>query len=235
MTRVAVIADLHCGHKSGLSATNIKFYAAYKRIVQKLLPVDILICNGDMIDGRGERSGGTEVFTTDRIEQCKLAEQAIMEWKATDIFMSYGTPYHTGKDEDFEDIIRENVRAAWLRGLGELTVNGCNINFKHKIGGSTVPYGRATAIAKERQWNLNWHLKGRQKLANIIIRSHVHYHSFCGGIGPDWLAITTPCLQDFGSKYGERQCSGTIDHGVTVFDIDSKGHFSWWVEKLIVK
>ena len=60
--------------------------------------------------------------------------------------------------------------------------------------------------------------------ANVIIRSHVHYHEFSGN--PTHIAMTTPALQGWGSKYGERQCSGIVDIGLVQFDI-SEGEYSW--------
>ena len=58
-----------------------------------------------------------------------------------------------------------------------------------------------------------------------MLRSHVHYHSFAGG--PGWLAMTTPGLQGYGSKFGARNISGTVDIGFVYFDITGKGEYTW--------
>ena len=37
-------------------------------------------------------------------------------------------------------------------------------------------------------------------------------------------------MQALGSKYGSRQCSGTVDFGFVVFDVDDDGQYTWWCE-----
>ena len=75
-----------------------------------------------------------------------------------------------------------------------------------------------------------WAARGEYPLADVIIRSHVHYHNFCGG--SDWLAMTTPALQGYGSKYGARRCTGLVDVGMVHFDIWSKERWEWKAEIL---
>ena len=84
--RVLVLSDFHSGHVLGLThpsydyTTGHKTQTAhyqvrrtiwnwYKENVVRLKP-DIVIVNGDCIDGKGEKSGGTELLTLDRDEQC---------------------------------------------------------------------------------------------------------------------------------------------------------------------
>jgi hypothetical protein len=69
--------------------------------------------------------------------------------------------------------------------------------------------------------------------ATIILRGHVHYTIDCGD--PTWRAIILPALQGMGSKYGARQCSGTVDFGITVFDVEDDGSFVWKVETVRVE
>jgi hypothetical protein len=60
---------------------------------------------------------------------------------------------------------------------------------------------------------------------NVFIRSHVHYFAYCGDEG--FHAFITPALQGWGSKYGERQCEGTVGFGFMVFDIASLEDWGW--------
>ena len=238
--RGLIISDLHSGHKIGFTPPRYDFetefntglYEIRRQIwtwthkeAKKRGPYDFMIVNGDCIDGRGEKSGGTELLTTDRLVQCNMAAEAILSFKVKDIFMSYGTAYHTGEFEDLEDIIAEKVKARKIGGEDNLDVNGCVINYRHHIGRSSIPHGRHTAVAKERMWNQMWAMRNEYPLAQIIIRSHVHYHSYAGG--PGWVAMITPALQNYGSKYGGRIVSGTVDIGIVVLDITSKDDFSW--------
>ena len=246
--RGLVISDLHSGHISGFTPPSFDYksekdteiykvrrliYRWTMREAKKRGPYDFMIVNGDMIDGRGEKSGGTELLATDRVRQCKMAAEAIMSFNVPKIYFAYGTGYHTGAKEDFEDVIVEiingrkdfNGKVVKIGGEDNLDVNGCIINYRHYIGRSSIPHGRHTAVAKERLWNQLWAHRGEYPMAQIIIRSHVHYHAYAGG--PGWVAMTTPALQNYGGKYGSRIMSGTVDIGFVVLNIDNRSTWSW--------
>lgn len=243
--RVLVVSDFHCGHQVGLTPpswhdkpsdtaeparkklANFRqnIYSMYHEMVRSLKPIDILIVNADCIDGRGEKSGQTELLTSNRDKQCDMASELIKFVGAKKIVMTYGTPYHTGTLEDFEDKIAKEVGAEKIGGHEWVEVNGLVFDIKHKVGSSSVPHGRMTPIAKEHLWNLLWAEREESPKSNIIIRSHVHYHNYCGG--DNWLALTTPALQGPGSKYGTRQCSGTVDFGLVHFDVNPSGSYEW--------
>ena len=236
--RVLAIADLHSGHNLGLTPPKYDFeedtahYAVrseiwgwYDALVKRLRP-DIVIVDGDCIDGRGEKSGGTELLFTDRLKQCKVATKALKAIpRNPKFFMAYGTGYHTGDYEDFENIIADNIEAEKIGAEDTISVNGLNINYRHHIGRSGIPHGRHTAVAKEKLWNNIWSERGEYPKADIILRAHVHYHNFCGG--PGWLAMTLPALQGYGSKYGARKVTGTVDVGMVHFDIWSREKWEW--------
>jgi hypothetical protein len=161
----------------------------------------------------------------DRDEQAEMAEEPIKLPRAKHIVMSYGTAYHSGKTEDWENQIAKAVGAAKIGSEDTIEVNGLLINYRHHVGSSTIPHGRHTAIAKEVLWNQLWSLRGEYPRADVLIRSHVHYHRYAGAA--DWLAFTTPCLQGYGTKYGGRRMSGTIDLGVVWLDVYSKDKYTW--------
>ena len=241
--RVVVISDLHCGHVVGLTHPDFnpsyprgserfklavrrrELYKFYTDRMEKLQPIDILIVNGDAIDGKGPRSGSTELLTTDRDEQVEMAAVAIREAKAGQIYISYGTPYHTGKEEDWEDLVAKEVKADKIGSHDWLDVNGLILDYRHHVGSSSIPHGRHTAPARERLWNVLWAEWDEYPKSDVLIRSHVHYLSYNGAFG--WLVLTTPALQGMGSKYGARRMSGTVDFGLVHFDIRGKGDFSW--------
>jgi len=243
--RVVVISDLHCGHQVGLTPPSWhdtpdptaslarqkladfrkRTFSLYYKWIKELGQIDVLLVNADCIDGRGERSGQTELITSDRDYQCDMAAEIIKCAKAKKIVMTYGTPYHTGQIEDYENQIAKEVKAEKIGGHEWVDVNGLVFDMKHKVGSSGIPHGRHTAVAKENLWNILWSERNEAPRANIIIRSHVHYHSFSGGT--DWLALTTPALQGPGSKYGTRQCFGTVDFGLLHFDVHPSGSYEW--------
>jgi len=248
MKRILVLSDFHCGHLAGLtppawwltensdaesptkrqkwSEVQRACWSFYESEVKKHAPYDVLFLNGDMIDGSGYRSGGTEQTTTDREEQAEMAVVAARVGisRKTKVVCTFGTASHTGDAEDFENLVAHDLDAK-IGSHEWVDVDGVTFDLKHHCGSSSVPHGRHTAVAKERLWNVLWNEAELAPKSDVIIRSHVHYHSYAGG--PTWLALTTPALQGHGSKYGSRRCNGLVDFGITVFEVN-KGEYSWF-------
>jgi len=237
--RVLVLSDMHCGHRYGLTPPswhynldNKEFAAAAK--VQRLTwdwftnkikesrsekEFDVLIGNGDMIDGAGKINSGIELISSDRVHQVKMAEEIINFIGCDNNYFTYGSAYHTGKAEDFEKILAENIGGA-IEDQLFLEVNGKLINARHHIGGTSVPYGKATPIQKSMVLDdLNALYTGRKR-ADIFIRSHVHYFTETRLNGQ--LAVVTPALE-FNSNFGKRKCEGTTNYGFIIIDIYDDG------------
>jgi len=238
MKRILVISDLHCGSLVGLtppsdqSSKDTKWgktqrtcWDFYKKQVNLFKPYDVVIVNGDAVHGDAKKDGGTMLITTDRVEQAEMAAKCIIEPDCNVVRLTYGTPFHTGNQEDFEGIIAMSLRAtgmdAKICSHGFYSIGGKNFNVKHKVASSGVSYGRLTPVAKEINWNRAWAARGEEAKADVLIRSHVHYF---GEVKLDGcVGITTPSLQGLGDKYGSRQCSGTVDFGIVVIDILDDG------------
>ena len=243
--RMVIISDLHCGHEFALTppdwwarddsnAESVSKAGAFQRelwqfysgTIKSLQPIDILVVNGDCIEGKGESSGGIELITPDRHEQARMAYEAIKLTEAKKVRILYGTRRHTGKEEDFESVLVDKIGGdVEIHGHDFFNINGCVFDIKHKVTSSTVPHGRMTSMARARLWNVIWNSEhARQPKADVIIRSHVHYHQFGGG--PSWLSLTTPALC-YNSSFGIRECEGLVDVGLICFDVDSKGGYVW--------
>jgi len=237
--RVVVIADLHCGHRVGLTPPKfqsaicghkyhkiqIELWDKYCEILHKLKPIDVLLVNADCIDGRAERSGGVELIATSRKKQVDMAAECIKEAEADKIIMTRGTPYHTGYKEDWEDMVADAVDAVKIGEHEWPEINGLIFDMKHKVGNTGVPHTKGTSINRDRLWNQLWAEREQQPKAKIFIRSHVHW--FFATKDSDAECIYTPALQGMGSKYGARECSGTVDWGLIYFDIDIDGGYTW--------
>jgi len=240
--RVVIISDMHCGHRAGLTPPSWqckneaghvwqKFlqvqeecWKLYIAEVKKLKPVHLLIVNGDCIDGRGEKSGGVELITGDRQEQCDMAVECIKVWNAEHVAMTRGTNYHVGAEEEWEDRIARDVGAK----IGDhewIDVNGFVWDVKHHIGSSQVPHGRGTSLARDVLWNQLWANAGEQPRGDFLVRSHCHYwegqYRMLGGKRVE--AVITPALQAMGTRFGARRCSGSVHWGLLAFDISSEG------------
>lgn len=238
--KVLVVSDFHSGHRVGLTppAYNVNndflkeenelrtlYWEWVWEQIRPMRKIDVVVANGDLIDGRGEASGSTELIGVDRNEQAKMAADFLQRINTNNIYITYGTPYHAGKTEDWEDTVAGLLGCANPVAQLDLEVNGVVFNFKHKVGGSSIPHGRATALLREKLWNGLWADRGEFPKADVIVRSHVHYHVYAGDT--HGIAMTTPALQGYGSKYGTRQTSGTVDFGFVYFDVTDKGVLSW--------
>ena len=235
--RVVICSDFHCGHRVGITPPDWinrsvknkipvqqEMWDRFSGAIDQLKPIDYFIGNGDMIDGDGGLSGATELIAPDRNEQVDMAIQVIEYVEAKKHAFTYGTPYHVGQVEDFEDQIAKHFNAP-ISGQEQYNINGTIIDCKHKIGNSSIPHGKGTAISKERLWNVVWSEHEEQEKADIIIRSHVHYYWACEE--STWLGIITPALQGQGTKFGSRQCSGHVDFGFIWVDCYKDGGFTW--------
>lgn len=242
--RLVVLSDEHCGHLSGLTPIdyqgkfvtdtiskhnklttiqreNWNIFQNEINILRREKPIDILVNNGDFLDGLGVRSGGTELITTDRTKQIDMCEEIMNTVGADYNVIVSGTPYHTGEQEDWEEELAKRTKSkfeshAWL------DINKTIFDFKHFIGSSGTPHTRQAPIAKEALWATLW---GEANLVpkpvSYLIRSHVHYFSLIDS--GDMIALTTPALQAFGSKFGARKCSGIPRIGFLSFDILASG------------
>jgi hypothetical protein len=108
-------------------------------------------------------------------------------------------------------------------------VDGVVFDLKHKVAPSSLPHGRCNSPGKEMVLAMIKEVKEGRPTANVFVRSHVHYFSFFETLGR--IALTTPALQ-INSSYGQRQCSGIIDFGFLVCDVE-KGRIIHWHKHLI--
>jgi len=248
--RMLAISDPHSGARSGLTPpafqqqpfdkSSVKRnkwatmqrenWQMFKKLLRKYEPFDMMFHLGDAIDGTGKRSGGTELITTSLEEQVDMAVDVcnavrLHGKRGFKIVGVHGTPYHTASSDgdDWDSVLADQAGFESMGSHEWVDVNGCIFDLKHHLGSSSIPHGRHTAIAKEKLWNQLW--GEGQPQSDVILRGHVHYHQFVGA--PGWLAMSLPALQGAGTKYGARRCSGTVQWGVTVFDVDSKGQFEW--------
>jgi hypothetical protein len=242
--RVVILSDTHCGHMAGLTPPDdwgnlnhsdphkrklararAEAFAFYSSRLRDLYPIDIVVFNGDAIDGSGTRSGGVEQLTTDRNEQAAMAIECLKEAKAKQYVFVAGTPYHTGEGEDFEAQVADALGGERLHNHEWVRVNGVTFDLRHHIGSSSIPHGRATPLMKQWLWNQLWAVEDAQPKADIIIRSHVHTFTLAGGV--DWIGMTTPALQLANTRFGARRCDGIVHFGFVFFDVSNDGSYQW--------
>lgn len=232
--RILAMGDLHCGHRAGLTPPSYQDSGAFKwgisqreawkwytDRIRTIQPIDLVICNGDAIAGKNDKSGGTQMITTDRNEQVQMALECLEQTGATKFRLTHGTPYHTGFGEDFEEILCNRLADkgynANISSELFLDVKGIVINARHKMSSSPNQTLRGTPLLKQGMFNDQWFLRGMQPRADIIIRSHVHWDMYIQADGRHYISL--PALCTLGDKYGARQCDGTVSFGFAVIDV----------------
>lgn len=228
MKSIVIISDLHCGNTYGLTPPEhqtehknkmkIEAWDAYAQMAQNWRSPDILLVNGDCIDGNQPKMGGAELITCDRNTQVDIAVKCILKWDAKKILMTYGTAYHTGNQaEDFEYSIADKCEAK-IEGRLFFNVEGLTFDARHKVGSSGIPHGRATPLLKEMMWNLMKEAEETGPKIDVIVRSHVHYHLWIES--GNRIMFTTPALQLSRGRYGSRECSGITHWGAIRLIVD---------------
>jgi hypothetical protein len=242
MKRLLLLADLHCGHLVGLTppawqteapesdgrTKRAKFapiqreaWQWYAKNVAAGGPYDLVVVNGDAIDGRNDRSGSCEQITPDRQEQVDMACTAIRQAMIgkPKLVMTYGTAYHTGDQEDWENDIAKELGSMKIGSHEWIDIEGVVFDVKHHINSSQVPYGRHTALNRDAVWSLIWADKQYTPRAQVVVRSHVHYFAAALDDMEPHLRLTTPALQAMGTRFGARQCSGLVSFGFVIFEV----------------
>lgn len=244
---ILVASDIHGGHIVGLTPPKWwksgdkvvaryehKMWRLYKDIIKTLPPIDHVIINGDLTDGKQKKTKGAELITTNINEQCQIALPAILLLQGKTVDIVRGTRYHVGDTDDYEDqiipMLREEGYKAKELGIqdhGYFDVADQIIDVKHKIGNAQLPHTKGTPLGREKLQNLLWYEHGEIPLARIVVRSHVHnFYQVSGWNGRvgQWYALTTPALQGLGGAYGVRECSQTVDWGIVVIEITPKNN-----------
>lgn len=249
MKKILVIADMHCGSFNGLtppswfisrkrnervSKLQEEMWEAYLGWLEEIGPVDVLIGNGDLIDGKGGRNGGVELLTTDMIVQTDIALECLEEIEYKESFFTYGTGYHvsTSSGEDYEKIIAESCGGI-IDDTLRLDIEGVTFDVRHHVGSSSVPNGRFTSVARNRLWDVLIADKSQSVPSDVYIRSHVHYFNYCGGA--DWCAFCTPAMQSPNTNYGARICVGDVDYGLICFMVEDSFLTGWDLKTKILE
>lgn len=197
MKKILVVSDLQVGSQYSLWPEKFTFkdggrwilsdkqrtlqnaWHTFIKYIAGIKP-DILILNGDMIEGPQVKQQGTSVITTNFAEQAKAAEIILtpLRQSCTEAYLIRGTEYHDTVDGQAIESLGENLGVIPFRKnqfsdwVLNLDVEGVIINVSHHIGVMQGFY-RATAPDREGIWSA---LAGRSKTpdADCIVRSHIH-------------------------------------------------------------
>lgn len=238
MKKVLAIGDAHCGHLFGMTPPgyqNPNFaeqgadwenilqiqrssWAWYGRQLTACGPFDWVVVLGDMIADLKEQRDTSELYVSNRDQQCEMAartiRQAITEDR-TRVVMIYGK---TDLDS-YNRRIAEMVDAE-IQENPNITVEGVTFDIRHSVYTATSPHYRATPLDKERIWAALDDQRRQTPSAQVYIRSGQHY--FKRNDEAHWLAVSTPALQAGLSKFKRRRTAGVFDFGFLVFECDDQ-------------
>jgi len=244
MKKILFMSDLHCGSVVGLTPDEINYrfpgryqeYRAtmwheYLRMLDRVGRVDYLVVVGDSVDGTARRSRFGELLLYDPDEQCECAVKCIERVSCSEIYMVNGTSYHVEYNQmPLEKRVALSLGAK-IDDILHFKVYDTLFRVRHFVPGSTVPYGRATPLFKEKVWNILKSARGMEDKADVHIFGHRHSFEYIGDA--DGVAISLPCLQGMGSQYGKQKCTGTIDFGMLDFTVTEES-YTWQAHTVVL-
>lgn len=203
---LVAVGDLHAGSRLGLclpdsphcNTAQRALYKCWHDLAKEWSSPDILICNGDAIEGKARKESGVPCWTMVLREQIDCAAALLREWKAKDYRIINGTGYHVdGEGESLEYYLGKELGATVIGPDGEqsaeelfLRIRRFTFHISHHISTGSGWY-KTTPLARELVFALlNETSKHR---VDVILRSHVHY--FCGVDFRRQRGYTLPCWQ----------------------------------------
>jgi hypothetical protein len=213
MKDILLLSDLHVGSLWGLwppdfeaddprGDNRLKFVQNYtqkqlwkhwKHMISKVNP-EIIIFNGDLIDGQQRRSVGREVVTS-RIEmQIEACKDIIRTLPEVPMYFTQGTEYHESPDGS----AAEQYIAKELGGEfgDDLLIDECGIRMHvgHPIPVSATSWQyRTTPLARDLLLLALNSADEKYGRVDVAIRSHAHYYCSCSFTSQ--LGVITPCWQ----------------------------------------
>jgi hypothetical protein len=212
---VVVVSDLHCGseiavcppkfecesgsvHKA--NSVQEELYECWDKVVRDWKSPDVLVCNGDAIEGQARKDSGVPCWSNNLNDQINCAAALLRMFNARRRFIIDGTGYHvdsSGRSLEHwvgGEIGAEKMGNSYSANELLLGVHGLNLHFAHHIQIGTGWY-RPTPLSRELVYAL---LNETSKMptgckADILVRSHVHFfvHLEFGR----QHGIITPCWQ----------------------------------------
>ena len=246
---IVVVSDVQVGHHLSICSDKPKFsqappappttyqpnrvqkalFKAWTEVAKEWNKPDILVLNGEPIEGQQHKNMGTEVWTTNLNDQMDDAKTLIDMFNAKRIYTTRGSDYHVSlRGVPLEEAFGERVGATPIGGYFApyeiyLEEEGVTFNFAHHVGYNQEFY-RSTALTREMAL-MKLNASHKPADPDVIVRSHVHYYWYVGSTSH--LTMTTPCwkLQDwFMQRKGPG--GGVPDIGAVRFTVKD-GEYSW--------
>jgi hypothetical protein len=183
---VGVLNDLHAGSRCGATPagwgdkTNPArdFLLDCRDYLGKKWPkLDLLVLNGDLIDGGQQKSFGTGTWTTDLSEQAEMAESWLAplldRLRPQAIIRLIGTSYHEGFNGALKTLDKTFSVAKTDDVMDVQLMDGVIMNVKHEPEGGVGLYA-GTMQDRELLWASITEPASNLPEAQFIVRAHLH-------------------------------------------------------------
>jgi FlaG/FlaF family flagellin (archaellin) len=234
MLKILVTGDWHIGSHYGLmlpeyddpySGMTIRanplqtfLFENFCQMLDLIGEVDIVILNGDTVEGQNKREKGIGVWTTDIHAQANCASVIADMIRCRKIYCSQGSPYHT-ENPTGDKIVCDKVNGEWIGDWHFIEINNnLTIYLKHHGDFSSIPYARCTAQRKQ-----SMIAKSQGTNVDIFINSHTHHFNFSGDSSD--LSISIPCWKGIDPYIGKKSIEQP-DNGYVLINVDGP-NYTW--------
>jgi hypothetical protein len=205
-----VIGDMHDGSRFGLAppswwSKRTQFmsewlWKCWMHMIDWLPPeIDLLVLNGDLIEGQQKRGDSVGLYTADLSEQTDMAIETLepLAKKCKRIIRVGGTAYHEGfhgnlkaLDKHFGIDCPKDPRDHISRYIK--LADGAVMHVAHHPGGGSTLY-KGTNMDRELLWSKIAAKCHAIPDANILIRNHLHFYGCLADAQK--MIIQNPCWQ----------------------------------------
>jgi hypothetical protein len=244
--RVLFIGDAHVGSNVGLSPVEMMnedgleihqnkvqewILNKYHRMIDDVGIVDLLVVNGDLVEGINYQGEGVGNWTNDMDIQVETSANLLSEIKFRKCVGCSGTRYHSGDNPKNDRRVIEKTGGKWMKEIST-EINGIRIHASHKASVYKNKQSKPSAVAGEMvAAEINSMEFGKY---HIIARSHTHTYAAVD-MGTS-IGFLLPCWKgrDDYAIYSASPLTFNPSIGYVVVEIDNNGSFSWYrdVEKL---
>lgn len=216
---IALIADLHSGHKMALfpeqwtdkNGNVFKAKKGHKELLKNWkhfcnecdkFEVDTIINIGDTIEGTNRKQFGADLFTSNLNEQVDITVelQKMIVNKSRDYYLFEGSGYHGSLDYKIADAVVDKIRpfsksAAVVDPVQYFKIKGTELVVygQHGAGGSLMYH--SGKLERDIKAHMLREATGQLPRAKLFINAHFHFYDCVQIMGR--VSVQCPCWKVF--------------------------------------
>ena len=130
---------------------------------------DILLLNGDLVDGRNYKGSGMGTWTTDVYLQAKVLADLVKMIKPRKIIATSGSPYHCDHNPNMDAIAVDKCGGTFQGGYATISIGNHRVYAQHKVSVSKVwqyrCYSEDTEVLTQSGWKKHNDVKPNESIA----------------------------------------------------------------------